>query len=142
MSENVTTPETGTETTEQSTTETVSTLLSECMKMLDWNDAEFEVLVQNDIDAAKIDLGIAGVTKASAEENKMIRTAIISYVMMRENAGTAAGQQHEKIYNSIKGNLMHATGYTDWGDGSEEPEEDASDAEGDGDDDPGEGGDG
>ena len=138
MSENVTTPAGET----QETATTPPTLLQKCKNALGVTDPEYDDEIQDLIDAAKADLGIAGVTKNTVETDPLIRKAILTYVSMEWNIAAPEHGALVERYDTQKKQLMSATGYTDWLDGETEPDDEAEDAEGDGDADPGEGGDG
>jgi hypothetical protein len=102
------------------------TLLQKCKNALGVTDPEYDDELQDLIDAAKADLGIAGVTKATVEDDPLVRKAILTYVSMEWNI---SAQEHDALvarYNVQKGQLQSATGYTLWGDGSDpepDPEE-------------------
>lgn len=138
MSENVT-QGTG---TEQATGENTGTgtgaapltLLQKCKNALGVTDTEYDDELTDLIAAAKADLGIAGVTKNTVEDDPLIRKAILTYVSMEWNIAAPEHQALSERYDVQKKQLMSATGYTDW----LEPEDDAGEAEDDGD----EGGDG
>lgn len=69
------------------------------------------------INAARIDLGIAGVILPS-ELDAICERAIISYV--RIHFDRLADGEYDRLkasYDEQKAQLMTATGYTDWGDG-------------------------
>jgi hypothetical protein len=69
------------------------------------------------INAARIDLGIAGVI-LPAELDAICECAIISYV--RIHFDRLADGEYDRLkasYDEQKAQLMTATGYTDWGDG-------------------------
>lgn len=69
------------------------------------------------INAARIDLGIAGVI-LPAELDAICERAIISYV--RIHFDRLADGEYDRLkasYDEQKAQLMTATGYTDWGDG-------------------------
>lgn len=68
------------------------------------------------IDAALIDLGIAGVDN-SLIHDKLIQRAVITYCRMMFHS-PADFENLRWAYESIKGQLRMATGYTDWGDGN------------------------
>ena len=64
------------------------------------------------IDSAKLDLGIAGVE--TADNDGLINKAIMTYVRM--SFGSPANYDKLKAsYDEQKAQLMNATGYTDWG---------------------------
>lgn len=72
-------------------------------------DEEFNSL----IDAALLDLGIAGVTITGSDE--LIRRAVITYC--RLHFGSPDDYVNLKAsYDEQKAQLQTATGYTDWGD--------------------------
>lgn len=80
------------------------------------NDYDSEI--QSLIDAAKLDLGIAGVT-LSEELDALERRAILTYV----RAFFGSPDDYERLkaaYDEQKAQLQMATGYTDWGDEAEE----------------------
>ena len=133
MSEIVTTPETGA--TQETAADTPLTLLQKCKNALGVTDPEYDDEIQDLIDAAKADLGIAGVTKNTVETDPLIRKAILTYVSMEWNIAAPEHPALVERYNVQKGQMQSATGYTDWMDGSTEPEDD-------GDGDPEESGDG
>ena len=75
-------------------------------------DAEIEDL----INAAKLDLGIAGVV-LPGELDALCQRAILTYV--RANFGSPEDFDRLKAsYDEQKAQLKVATGYTDWGDGA------------------------
>ena len=78
------------------------------------------------IEAAKLDLGIAGVRNADIESgvdptDALIIRAIILYCKLY--FGEPSTSDHWKslkdAYNEQKAQLSMSTGYTDWGDGNE-----------------------
>lgn len=72
-------------------------------------DAELNTLIQ----AALMDLGIAGVTE-SDETNALILRAVITYCKM--NFGEPDEYDRlKRSYDEQKAQLVTATGYTDWG---------------------------
>lgn len=65
------------------------------------------------IDAAKLDLGIAGVQLPCVLDT-LCQRAILTYVRM--NFGSPPDYDRLKAsYDQQKGQLKNATGYTDWG---------------------------
>ena len=75
-------------------------------------DEELNMLIE----AAKADLGIAGVV-LPAELDQICKTAIITYCKMR--FGDPENYDRLKAsYDEQKAQLGMATGYTDWGDGN------------------------
>lgn len=65
------------------------------------------------IDAAKLDLGIAGVDTAVLD--RLTEKAVLTYVRMSFGA-PANYDQLKASYDEQKAQLMNATGYTNWGD--------------------------
>jgi hypothetical protein len=66
------------------------------------------------IDAAKLDLGIAGVVLPE-ELDALVRRAVITYCKM--SFGLPEDYDRlKKSYDEQKAQLSTATGYTDWGD--------------------------
>lgn len=77
---------------------------------IDAYDAELESLIE----AAKLDLGIAGVVLAD-DLDALVKRAIITYCRM--NFGSPADYDRlKKAYDEQKAQLQMATGYTNWGD--------------------------
>ena len=108
-------------------TATTLTLLQKCKNMLGVTDSEYEDEIQDLIDAAKADLGIAGVTKANVESDALVRRAIMTYVNMNWNISAAEYQNLLQSDETQKKQLMSATGYTDWLDGeNEDPDSEAA----------------
>lgn len=73
----------------------------------------FDTQISDLLDAAMLDLGVAGV-ETPDELDALVRTAAITYFMMR------FGQPDEydrlkKSYDEQKAQLVTCTGYTDWG---------------------------
>lgn len=72
-------------------------------------DAELNTLIQ----AALMDMGVAGVTE-SDETNALILRAVITYCKM--NFGEPDEYDRlKRSYDEQKAQLVTATGYTDWG---------------------------
>jgi hypothetical protein len=71
------------------------------------------------IDAAKLDLGIAGVTLPSTLD-ALCERAIITYVMVHFGVSGDADYRYSQMlkssYDEQKAQLQTATGYTNWGD--------------------------
>ena len=66
------------------------------------------------IEAAKLDLGVAGVELPS-ETNPLVSRAIVTYVKM--HFGDSPDYERLKAsYDEQKAQMSMATGYTDWGD--------------------------
>lgn len=73
-------------------------------------DAEIQAL----IDAALLDLGIAGVTKLTGDA--MVQRAVITYCRLMFHT-PADFDRLRWAYESIKGQMAISSDYTDWGDG-------------------------
>ncbi len=76
-------------------------------------DAEIKSL----IDAAMIDLGIAGVEPAN-NYDAMVQRAVITYCRMMFHS-PADFENLRWAYESLKGQMAIATGYTNWGGAAE-----------------------
>lgn len=80
-----------------------------CRVKTDAYDSQFEALIE----AAKLDLGIAGVVIPSESDALVVR-AICTYCMM--NFGVPADYDSLKAsYDEQKAQMSNATFYTDWG---------------------------
>lgn len=78
-------------------------------------DSELKDLIK----AAKADLGLAGVI-IPAGADALVERAVITYCRLHFNPPTD-GQEYARLkasYDEQKAQLMTATGYTDWGDGT------------------------
>lgn len=76
------------------------------------HDAEITSL----INAAEIDLGIAGVELPSPIDDNVL-TAIVAYCkLMFGNMEPSDADRWKRIYDELKAQMVTATGYTDWGD--------------------------
>ena len=74
--------------------------------------AAFDDEIQDLIAAAYADLGIAGV-QTTKKEDPLIKRAVITYC--KANFGDNDDSERlQKSYDTQKGQLMTATGYTDW----------------------------
>ena len=81
-------------------------------------DDEYNAQIEQLIESAKLDLGIAGVTlPCSKLPDALVKTAIITYA--RLHFGDLDAAIYDKLkasYDDQKAQLITATGYTDWGD--------------------------
>lgn len=87
-------------------------LLDTCKTALRITTDAYDGELQAYIDAAKLDLGIAGVE--AAVPDSLVNKAIMTYVRMSFGAPT----NYDKLkasYDEQKAQMMNATGYTDWG---------------------------
>ena len=72
----------------------------------------FDMQLQDLVDAAKLDLGIAGVVLPSTMD-AIVRTAIITYVRLHFGQPDDYDQL-KRSYDEQKAQLSTATGYTIW----------------------------
>ena len=102
------------------------TILTKVKTALRVSINSFDDEITDLIDAAKLDLGIAGVRNADIElgvdpTDALIIRAIILYCKLY--FGEPSTSDHWKslkdAYNEQKAQLSMSTGYTDWGDGNE-----------------------
>ena len=113
-------------------------MLAECKKALKITATEYDGELCDLMDAAAHDLRIAGVvlpgtvsftvtqsgiTDNSTMTDNLCKRAIFSYVDWLFFRNAANEDRKREIYNIQKEQLMHATGYTDYGDEPEEAEE-------------------
>ena len=77
----------------------------------DQYDDEIRLLIQ----AALLDLGIAGITQAAVcESDELVRMAVLTYVRLHH--GSPDDRDFlQASYNEQKAQLQTATGYTNWG---------------------------
>ena len=86
--------------------------LDTCKMALRVTTDAYDNEIQEYIEAAKLDLGIAGVETTA--DDSLINKAIMTYVRM--SFGAPANYDNLKAsYDEQKAQLMNATGYTDWG---------------------------
>lgn len=77
---------------------------------------KYDARIQQLIDAAKLDLRIAGVV-LPATLDQLCEQAIITYCMLNFlGLSDDEFDRLQKSYDMQKGQLRSATGYTDWGD--------------------------
>lgn len=73
----------------------------------------FDAEIQDLINAAMLDLGVAGVDNPSGYDDALVKRAVITYVKM--NFGEP--DQYERLkasYDEQKAQMSMATGYTTW----------------------------
>ena len=88
-------------------------LLDNCKTALRIVTTAYDTEITSYIDAAKLDLGIAGV--ATNDLDALTEKAVLTYVRM----SFGAPQNYDQLkasYDEQKAQLMNATGYTNWGD--------------------------
>lgn len=88
-------------------------LLDICKKAVRVTKTNYDDEIQFYIDAAKLDLGIAGVVVPETDD-ELVNKAIMTYVRMSFGNPPDYDKLKES-YDEQKGQLMKATGYTDWG---------------------------
>lgn len=88
-------------------------LIDTCKMALRVTTDAYDAEITEYIEAAKLDLGIAGVETTAADS--LVNTAILTYVRMRFGA-PANYDKLKSAYDEQKAQMMMATGYTDWGD--------------------------
>lgn len=82
----------------------------------------FDTDLQNLMEAALLDLGVAGVTKETSEEaedvtDPLVIRAVCTYCAMnRINIEDGQRDWLKRSYDEQKAQLQTATGYTNWGD--------------------------
>ena len=87
-------------------------LLDNCKTAMRITTDAYDNEIQEYIDAAKLDLGIAGVE--ATVPDSLVNKAIMTYVRM----SFGAPSNYDKLkasYDEQKAQMMNATGYTDWG---------------------------
>lgn len=105
---------------------TVTTILEKVKTALRISINSFDDELNDLIEAAKLDLGIAGVRNADIEagtepSDALIIRAIVLYCKLYFGEPSTADhwKSLKEAYNEQKAQLSMATGYTDWGDGNE-----------------------
>lgn len=87
-------------------------LIDNCKLALRITTTSYDTEINEYIEAAKLDLGIAGVL--TDDVDSLIEKAILTYVRM--SFGAPANYDKLKAsYDEQKAQLQTATGYTDWG---------------------------
>lgn len=93
-------------------------MLEEAKTALRITVTDFDTEIQGLIEAARLDLGIAGVVLAD-DMDPLEKRAVITYV--RCHFGSPDDYDRLKsAYDEQKAQLQMATGYTDWGEDDEE----------------------
>jgi len=87
-------------------------LIDNCKTALRVTTNAYDSEIQEYIDSAKLDLGIAGV-EVPESSDALVNKAVMTYVRM--SFGSPANYDKLKAsYDEQKAQLMNATGYTDW----------------------------
>jgi len=92
-------------------------LIDTCKKALRVTTTSYDDEITNYINAARLDLGIAGVSSdvvTTATPDSLVTTAILTYVRMKFGAPDNYDQL-KASYDEQKAQLQNATDYTDWG---------------------------
>lgn len=87
-------------------------------KALRITTTSFDDELQPEINAALLDLGVAGVTEGVLTEDAdaLVKLAVITYCKMR----FGEPDEYDRLkasYDEQKAQLVTCTGYTDWGEG-------------------------
>ena len=88
-------------------------LIDNCKVALRVTTTSYDTEIQALIDAAKLDLGIAGVDVPEGAD-ALVNKAIMTYV----KCGFGSPSDYDRLkasYDEQKAQMMNATGYTDWG---------------------------
>lgn len=89
-------------------------MLQKAKKALRLTTDAYDDEVQGLVDAALMDLGIAGVTEASPSDPLVVR-AVLTYVKL--HFGNLSGDEWDRLkraYDEQKAQMRMATGYTRW----------------------------
>ena len=70
--------------------------------------------LQDLVDAALLDLGIAGVSHDESTGNALVKQAVVTYCCLHFGS-PADYDKLERSYNEQKAQMQTATGYTNWG---------------------------
>ena len=87
-------------------------LIDNCKMALRVTTSSYDSEIQSYIEAAMLDLGIAGVDIPA--NDALVNKAVMTYVRMSFGA-PANYDKLKESYDEQKAQLMNATGYTDWG---------------------------
>lgn len=91
-------------------------LIDTCKMAMRVTTSAYDTEIQEYINSAMLDLGIAGV-EVPQTTDALINKAIMTYVRM--SFGSPADYDKLKAsYDEQKAQLQNATGYTDWGGGA------------------------
>ena len=88
-------------------------LIDNCKMAMRVTTTAYDTEIQSYIEAAQLDLGIAGV-EIPQTADALVEKAILTYVRM--SFGSPSDFDRLKAsYDEQKAQMMNATGYTDWG---------------------------
>lgn len=93
-------------------------ILDDVKKALGVTDCHFDDMISDLIEAADLDLGIAGVNGECADNtDQLYKRAVIVYCRMHFSMhGLPDGyEQLKKAYDEMKAQMQMATDYTTWG---------------------------
>lgn len=90
-------------------------MIEKVKKALRLTTDAFDNDLQDLIEEAAADLGIAGVTQAQ-QTDPLIRRAVITYCKLHFGDHQEDADRLKESYDEQKKQLSMATGYTDWGD--------------------------
>ncbi len=90
-------------------------MLSKVKTVLGITVNDYDTEIMDLIEAAKADLGIAGITENENLSDPLIIRAVNTYV--KANFRSPAPEEYDRLlasYETQKKQMMSATGYTDW----------------------------
>ena len=92
-----------------------SNLIALAKKQKEITTNSYDDLIEFHLKAGLQDLGFAGV-EVPEQLDETVESAVMLYFLIHFNFGEppASNEMLEKSYNEKKGQLSHATGYTDW----------------------------
>ena len=89
-------------------------MLSDIKKIMGFNNTEFDDVINNYIDSAKLDLEMCGISESIiTSNNKLIHTAIISYVLA--NLDIPNAEMYRDTYSLQKDYIRHISEYQESG---------------------------
>lgn len=88
-------------------------LIDTCKMAMRVTTSAYDTEIQEYINSAMLDLGIAGV-EVPQTTDALLNKAILTYVRMSFGSPSDYDRLKES-YDEQKAQLMNATGYTDWG---------------------------
>lgn len=88
-------------------------LIDTCKMAMRVTTSAYDTEIQEYINSAMLDLGIAGV-EVPQTTDALLNKAILTYVRMSFGSPSDYDKLKES-YDEQKAQLMNATGYTDWG---------------------------